>query len=72
MAQTDVGLHQLGVLVRLAGGTVDGGLAIAGTAVDARALAERVDIAGGNAVVVEVLISLRPRTSINISVPNAV
>lgn len=68
MGQTDVSLHQLGVLVSLAGGTVDGSLAIAGTAVDARALAERVDIAGGNAIVVEVLISLRGQVFLGIDV----
>ena len=71
MGQTDVSLHQLGVLVSLAGGTVDGSLAIAGTAVDARALAERVDIAGGNAVVLEVLISFRGQVFLGIDVIEA-
>lgn len=72
MGQTDVSLHQLGVLVRaVCRSIVNRGLAIAGTAVNARTLAERVDVAGGNAVVLEVLIGIRGQVFLGIDIIEA-
>ena len=72
MGQTDVSLHQLGVLVRaVCRSIINRGLAIAGTAVDARALAERVDVAGRNAVVLKVLISSRGKVLFAIDIIEA-
>ena len=72
MGQTDVSLHQLGVLVRaVCRSIVNRGLAIAVTAVYARTLAERVDVAGGNAVVLEVLIGIRGQVFLGIDIIEA-